>query len=90
MIADSIEAAARTLDDPTEESLAALVDRIVFRKFSQFQFEECGITQGQLTAVKEAFVSYLKGMLHRRVAYPEEGDLPGVPPTTDSSPTSEE
>jgi len=72
MIADSIEAAARTLDDPTEETLAELVDRIVFKKFSQFQFEECGITQGQLTAVKEAFVGYLKGMLHRRVAYPEE------------------
>ena len=79
MIADSIEAASRTLDDPSEESLAALVDRIVFNKYSQFQFEECGITQGQLTAVKEAFVSYLKGMLHRRVAYPEEGDGKGEP-----------
>ncbi len=72
MIADSIEAAARTLDDHREEALAALVDRIVLKKFSQMQFEECPLTQGQLTAIKKAFVGYLQGMLHRRVAYPEE------------------
>jgi putative nucleotidyltransferase with HDIG domain len=82
MIADSVEAASRTLKEPTVEALEDLVDRIVFKKLSEFQFDECGLTQGDLRRIKGAFVSYLKGALHRRVEYPsqkeEEGEEAGV------------
>lgn len=72
MIADTVEAASRTLAEPTDEALVELVDRTVFKKFSEFQFEDCGITQGQLEAIKAALVKYLKGALHRRVVYPKD------------------
>jgi len=82
MVADSVEAASRTLPSPTEEALGALVDRIVLKKFEEQQFDECSITQGDLRRIKTAFVAYLKGALHRRVEYPsqkaQDGGQPGA------------
>jgi len=86
MIADSVEAASRTLSNPTEDALGKLVDRIVLRKFSEQQFDECDITQGDLLRIKGAFVAYLKGALHRRVAYPSQ---PSEPPA-ESEPAESE
>ena len=80
MIADSVEAASRTLRRPTPEALDALVDRIVLRKLAEQQFDECGITQADLHRIKGAFIAYLGGALHRRVEYPSqkaEGPDPG-------------
>jgi hypothetical protein len=77
MIADAVEAASRTLVEPTVEALEDLVDRIVFKKLSEFQFDECGLTQGDLKRIKAAFVSYLTGALHRRVEYPSQKEATG-------------
>jgi putative nucleotidyltransferase with HDIG domain len=88
MIADSVEAASKTLSDPTEEALWGLVDRIVFKKWSEVQFDECGLTQADLRKIKAAFVAYLKGALHRRVEYPSqrsEGDTSDTNDTSDES-----
>ena len=54
---------------PTVESLHLPP---IVKKFTEYQFEECGITQGQLEAIKRALVSYLQGALHRRVKYPDQ------------------
>ena len=72
MIADSVEAASRTLRRPTPEALDGLVDRIVLKKLAEQQFDECGITQADLHRIKAAFVAYLGGALHRRVEYPSQ------------------
>jgi hypothetical protein len=48
--------------------LRALVDGIVIRGLSEFQFDQCGITQGQLRRVKEALSSYLTEKLNRAAA----------------------
>jgi cyclic-di-AMP phosphodiesterase PgpH len=65
MIANSVEQAARALPDSDADGLRALVDRIVLRGLSEFQFDQCGITQGQLRRVKEAMASYLVDKLNR-------------------------
>jgi putative nucleotidyltransferase with HDIG domain len=72
MVADAVEAASKTLKEPTESTLHALVDEIVLKKFTEHQFDECGITQGDLERIKAAMVAYLVGALHRRVEYPSQ------------------
>jgi hypothetical protein len=65
MIANEVERATRRLPEPTTSGLRGLVDQIVLRGLSEFQFDQCGITQGQLRRVKEALASYLTEKLHR-------------------------
>jgi putative nucleotidyltransferase with HDIG domain len=74
MLADSVEAASKTLAEPTEAALDQLVDRIVLKKVAEEQFDECDLTQADLKRIKAAFVAYLKGALHRRVKYPDSED----------------
>ena len=70
MLADSVESAARVLPDPTPESIAGLVDRIVRGKMDADQLDEAPLTLGELTLVKEQFVNVLTGMYHQRIDYP--------------------
>ncbi len=70
MIADSIEAASRSLDNVTQESLSALADRLVKEKADDGQFDECLLTFEELTAVKKSLVKNLLASSHTRVKYP--------------------
>jgi putative nucleotidyltransferase with HDIG domain len=73
MIADAVEAAARSLaqhEDPTGESLKKLVDTVVGEKLDDGQLDRSELTFGDLTKVKEAFVIALIGYYHTRVPYP--------------------
>jgi putative nucleotidyltransferase with HDIG domain len=100
MLADSVESAARVLHDPTPERVRALVDRIVESKTSQGQLDDAPLTFGELTRIKEEFVTGLSGIYHQRIDYPstrEEPDPASGPaaspaaspaPSSTSSPTS--
>lgn len=70
MIADSVEAAARTVDEPTPVKLRNMVDMIIARLRDDGQFEECDITIRDLRIVAENFVKVLMGIHHHRIAYP--------------------
>ncbi|MBX6362929.1 MAG: HDIG domain-containing protein [Gemmatimonadetes bacterium] len=70
MLADSVESAARVLQDPTPERITALVNRIVETKIAAGQLDECPLTFGDLSRVKEQFVKVLTGMYHHRIDYP--------------------
>jgi cyclic-di-AMP phosphodiesterase PgpH len=70
MIADSVEAAARTVDEPTPVKLRNMVDMIIGRLRDDGQFEECDITLRDLRIVAENFVKVLMGIHHHRIAYP--------------------
>lgn len=70
MVADSIEAASRTLKDYGQESLNALVEDIVARKVDEGQLDEAPVTMKELSTLKEAFCGYLGQMFHERIAYP--------------------
>ncbi|MFP4623816.1 MAG: HD family phosphohydrolase [Gemmatimonadota bacterium] len=90
MLADSVESAARVLPDPTPESIRELVDRIVRGKMDAGQLDETPLTLGELSRVKDQFVSVLTGMYHQRIDYPprETAAEPGGPgePGSDQSP----
>ena len=85
MLADSIEAAARSLDEPTPTRLQNIVRNIVQRKFADGQLDECNLTLKDLTKVEAAFVRILFGVYHQRIDYPRnaggglgDNQLPGI------------
>jgi putative nucleotidyltransferase with HDIG domain len=80
MLADSVEAAARSLDRPTPERLEALVSSIVRDKLEDGQFDDCELTFRCVRRATEAFLHVLKGMMHARINYPEP------PPTASGRP----
>lgn len=70
MLADSIEAAARSLDEPTPTRLQNIVRNIIQRKFSDGQLDECNLTLKDISKVETAFVRILLGIYHQRIDYP--------------------
>jgi putative nucleotidyltransferase with HDIG domain len=69
MLADSIEAASRSLKEPTAQNINELVDRIINYKLDQGQLENCNITLKDLETIKAMFKSMLMGIYHVRVEY---------------------
>jgi len=70
MIADTIEAASRSLDEVTEEAFVEMVDRLIAEKAEEGQFDECPITFQELGIVKKAIVKALLVTRHLRIKYP--------------------
>lgn len=71
MMCDSVEAAARSLKEFTEESISNLVDRIVDGQMAAGYFKECPITFRDIADAKRVLVESLKTVYHTRIAYPE-------------------
>ena len=71
MIADSSEAATRTLPDRSPEKVEAFVRTLIEERLDLGQFENCNITMRELTIVKSTIVNQLTGVYHSRVAYPK-------------------
>ncbi len=72
MLADSVEAASRTLTDPSPRSIENLVKKIINNKFTDYQLDECELTLKDLNKIGESFIHHLTGILHSRVQYPDE------------------
>ncbi len=71
MLADSVEASVRSLKQPDEAQIRAMVNRIIHERLDDGQFDECDITLRDLERIREAFVAQLLGMYHRRIEYPQ-------------------
>ena len=71
MMADSVEAASRSMPEYTEESISNLVDKIVDSQVNEGYFKECPITFMDIANVKSVFKEKLKTMYHARISYPE-------------------
>lgn len=71
MIADSSEAATRTLPDRSPEKVEAFVRGLIEERLDMGQFENCNITMRELTIVKSTIVNQLTGVYHSRVVYPK-------------------
>ena len=71
MMADSVEAASRSLAEYTEESIGALVDKIIDSQVADGFFKECPITFKDISSVKALFKEKLKTIYHTRITYPE-------------------
>lgn len=71
MMADSVEAASRSLPEYTEESISNLVDKIIDSQVAEGYFKECPITFKDIATVKNVFKEKLKTIYHTRISYPE-------------------
>lgn len=71
MMADAVEAASRSLSSYTEESINALVDKIIDGQVQEGNFNQCPMTFLDIQAAKEVFKSKLKTIYHTRISYPE-------------------
>ncbi|MDM5330972.1 HD family phosphohydrolase [Neobacillus sp. CF12] len=70
-IADSVEAAVRSLNQPTPETIESLVKKIVADRLQDGQLNECDLTLRELETVSHSFCETLKGIFHSRIEYPE-------------------
>ncbi len=73
MMADSVEAASRSLGKPDEKQINELVDNIVDTQVKEKQFDNADITLRDITTVKGIFKRMLLNIYHVRVAYPSLG-----------------
>lgn len=70
MIADSCEAAARSLAEPTPENIRFIVTKIIDAILSDDQLDECDLTLRELTQIRESMIRSLIAIYHSRLDYP--------------------
>jgi cyclic-di-AMP phosphodiesterase PgpH len=71
LLADSIEAASRTLVDPTPSRIQGLVQKIIQNAFSDGQLDECALTLKDLSLISLSYIKILNAIFHHRIEYPE-------------------
>ena len=77
MLADSVEAASRTLADTAPARVQQLVQRIINNYFRDGQLDECNLTLRDLHAIARSFIDTLSAIRHERIDYPETTDALG-------------
>ncbi len=71
MLADCVEAASRTLVNPTSDRIQGLVQKLINNVFIDGQLDECELTLKNLHEIARSFTTILNGIFHHRVEYPE-------------------
>jgi putative nucleotidyltransferase with HDIG domain len=71
MLADAVEAASKTLSEPTSSRVKGLVSRIINNIFTDGQLDDCELTLKDLHYIEEIFGRILTGIFHQRVEYPD-------------------
>lgn len=71
MMADSVEAASRSLPEYTEESISNLVNKIIDTQVEEGYFTDCPITFRDISTTKQVLINRLKSIYHTRISYPE-------------------
>jgi len=75
MIADTVEAATRTLKNPSPSKIRAFVEGLAEQKYKDGELDECDLTFKELKQIVDAFMPVLFGVFQRRVEYPESKNL---------------
>jgi hypothetical protein len=70
MLADAVEAASRTLDDPKPARIENLIQRIINDRFGSGELDQCPLTLKDLARIRRAFAQVLIASFHHRVVYP--------------------
>lgn len=81
MLADSVESAARTLNEPTPQALAEVVDAAMARRMADGQLDQTPLTLSELHRIRSAFLHVLTAMYHSRIAYPSLSTASNSSPT---------
>ena len=71
MMADTVEAASRSLPDYTEKTIRELVNRLIDTQVAEGYFKECPITFRDIAYAKTVLIEKLKMIYHTRLSYPE-------------------
>lgn len=71
MLADSIEAASRSLKDPSKEKLEGMVRKIIYNKLNDGDLDDSGLSMVELKVVQNVFLRMLFGIFHTRIEYPD-------------------
>ena len=72
MLADSVEAAVRSINEPTMAKIEEMVNNIIKDKLYANQLDDCDLTFKDLQKIKDSFMKVLIGLYHQRVEYPTE------------------
>lgn len=72
MLADSVEAAVRSIQEPTSGKVDAMVYRIFKDKLDDGQLDECDITFDEVSSIRKVFLKTLGSIYHERIEYPED------------------
>jgi membrane-associated HD superfamily phosphohydrolase len=71
MLADTVEAATRTIKNPSPSRVRKLVEELVEEKFLSGELDDSELTMRDLNSIIDGFMSVLLGIYHDRVEYPE-------------------
>jgi cyclic-di-AMP phosphodiesterase PgpH len=72
MLADTVEASTKAIEDPTPKKLEDKIDEIIKKRFIEGELDDCDLTLKDLTQIKKSFLKILIGIYHQRIKYPEE------------------
>jgi len=72
MIADTVEAKSRTVENPNTDKFRQIIQEIINQKFGEGEFEDCDLKLNDLTKIREAMIPVIMGMYHSRIKYPEK------------------
>jgi membrane-associated HD superfamily phosphohydrolase len=75
MLADTVEAASRTLKKPTMAKLEKFVWSIIMDRFTSNELGECDLTLAELQTIRRSFVQVLAGYFHSRIEYPRNKEV---------------
>lgn len=71
MLADTIEAAVRSMKDPTPKAIDQFIERLIRGKLEDGQLSDCPLSLGDIDQICSAFSGILKGVYHERIEYPK-------------------
>ncbi|CAG7840086.1 phosphohydrolase [Clostridium novyi B str. ATCC 27606] len=72
MLADSVEAAVRSISEPTKGKIEEMVNNIIKARFNEGQLDNCDLTLKDLEKIRKSFLKTLSGIYHQRIEYPTE------------------
>lgn len=72
MLADSVEAAVRSISEPTNGKIEEMVNNIIKARLNEGQLDNCDLTLKDLEKIRKAFLEVLTGIYHKRIEYPED------------------
>ena len=89
MLADTVEAACHTLDNPTSPRLEKFITILITQKMDSKQLDNCDLTFRDISGIKAAFVNLLTGYYHNRIKYQNQQDPDDAPAKTEEVPAAE-
>ena len=75
MLADAIEAAARSIQEPTIEKLESLIKRIINNRLNEGDLDHADITMNELNKIQHSILRVLQGIFHSRIEYPTDDEI---------------